>query len=331
MNELPGITVDMLNYVNDEKNVSDYIANVHDQEILKLVDSFLQKQKANLNTKELLMHNTLLQDYDELDHVISKSGRFIGYVITPRESNTIVSNIQSAGFMSSAADSFTLYLFDTSHKSAIQSKTITTTEAETIAWTDLNWDVSFDREAGSAGQRYLIGYFEDDVTADMYDFTWTGTHAHFSQRIFGHYMGIAPVRMSSGTLNGTYIPDVRYIKSSLNCRTPGFNLRFNTKCDVTKVIEDNITMFAEALQYKIAIRIIQDALSYTTLNNVTNAQQLRANWTELLEEYKGKLNGGITAAGIPVKGLVDHLSADFSALDAICFKNIKGKIHSARW
>ena len=331
VNDLPGVTVDLLNYVDDEKNVSDYVAQVHDSEIIKLVDAFIMKAKDNLHTKELLAHNTMIQDFNELDRTISKDGRFVGYVITPRESNTISCKIREAGFLTSAADSFTLYLFDTSHKEAIQSKTVTTTDAETIKWTSLDWDVSFDREAGSAGQRYLIGYFEDDITSDLYDMTWNGQSSHFAQRVFGHYMGISPVRFNSGTLQSTSIPKQEYLRSSLNCRTSGFNLRFNTKCDITKVLVDNISMFAEALQLKIAVRILQDALSYATLNNVTNAQMLREKWTELIDEYNGKLNGGVTAAGIPVKGLIDHLSIDFSSIDAVCLKNVQGKVRYAKW
>ena len=282
MNDLPGVTVDLLNYVDDEKNVSDYVAQLHDSEILKVVDKFLSKCKDLMGSKELLSHNTMIQEFDMLDRTIVKNGRFVGYAITPRESNTTISTIKSVGFIGSETDSFTLYLFDTSHKSAIESKTINITGEDTITWTDLGWQVSFDREAGSAGQKYLIGYFEDDVTCDLYDMAWSGQCAHMSQRIFGKYMGIAPARFRASTLNGTSIPTLEYLRSSINCRTSGFNLRFNTKCDITQVIEDNISMFGEALQYSIAVRVLQDALSYTTLNNVTNAQSLRANWQELL-------------------------------------------------
>ena len=330
VNDLPGVTVDLLSYVDDEKNVSDYIDSVHDAEIVKLVDKLVLKQQNNLNSKELLQHNTLIQTVDELDHTITKSGRFVGYAITPRESNTITSKILRVGFIGSAADSFTLYLYDTSHKAAIESKTVTISAEDTITWTELDWDISFDREAGSAGQKYLIGYFEDDVTADLYDISWSGAHAHFSQRVFGHYMGVSPVRFNSGTLNGVSIPTLQYLQSSVNCKSSGFNLRFNTKCDITKIIEDNITIFGEALQYSIAIRVLTDALNYTTLNNLTNAQQNRAEWKELITEYTGRLMGGVIGETY-VHGILDKLSFDFSSIDAVCLKKRKGDIRYAKW
>jgi len=331
VNELPGISVDLLNYVDDEKNVSDYVNSVHSGELLKVINSFVGKQKKDLNTKELLQHNTLIHDYNDLDDVITKDGRFVGYVLTPKESNTITSKILQVGLMTSAADSFTLYLYDTSIKATIQSKTITTTAADTIKWTDLDWDISFDRADGSAGQRYLIGYYEDDVTADIYEGTWNGSCRDMAQRVFGHYMGISPVRFNSGTLNGVNIPTLEYLRSSLNCRTPGFNLRFNTKCDITQVLVDNITMFGEALQYQIAVRILTDALSYTTLNNVTNAKMLRDEWKSLVNQYNFNLHGWIREDGVKEYGLMDYLSIDFSSIDAVCLKNRVGKVRGVRW
>lgn len=331
VNDLPGISVDLLNYVDDEKNVSDYVASAHDNEIIKIIDKVLQKKKGDLNTKELLQHNTMIQDLEDFEQTISKSSRFVGYAITPRESNTIETSILEAGFMTSAADSFTLYLFDATHQTAIKTTTVSTSSAKTIEWTNLSdWSVSFDREAGSAGQTYLIGYFEDDVTADLYDITWSGAHSHFAKRIFNRYVGLRPVRFNSGTLNGSSLPNMRYLNSSENCRTSGFNLRFNTKCDITKILEENITMFGEALQLQIAIRILSDALNYTTLNNVTNAQMLRAEWKELLNEYNGKLYGGAIGE-VFVKGLIDNLDVDFSNIDASCLRKRKGDVNYARW
>lgn len=331
VNDLPGIGLELLDYARQEKNVSDYVSDIIASETLKTIDTFILKQKEDLNTKELLQNNTLIQDFTSFQYPITKNSRFVGYVITPRESKTITSRILQAGFISSAAQSFTLYLFDTSNYTAIQTKTISINSVKTIEWTALDWDISFDRDSGSAGQRYLIGYFEDDLTETFYDDYWNGQNSHVAQRIFGHYMGVSPIRFNNGVLNGTNLPDCFYLQSAMVCRTPGFNLRFNTKCDITKILVDNIDMFAEALQYKLAIRILSDCLSSITLTNVNNAQQLRDRWQQLLDEYNGKLNGGITEAGIPVKGIIDRLSLDFSDMDGVCLKRQKGQITKVRW
>ena len=332
VNDLPGITVGLLSYATEEASVCDYVAAVHESETLKIIDAFIAKQKKDLASKELLSNNTLVQTYNDLSLEITRDGRFCGYCITPRESKSIISTILQIGFISTAAQSFTLYLFDTSQKTAIQTETITISSADSVEWTTLNWDISFDRDAGSAGQSYLIGYFEDDLSYDLYEDDWTGQSAHFAQRVFGHYMGVFPIRMNSGVLNTTYLPNTKYLRSSSHCRTPGFNLRFNTKCDITKVLTDNIDMFAQAIQYAIAIRILGDVLkSNLDLNVISNARDKREDFKELITEYNGKLHGGILENGSYVPGIIDRLSIDFSALDAVCFKKKQGEIVYAKW
>ena len=319
-----------MNYVSDEQNASDYLTSVHNSEILRLIDSFIESQKTKLNTKELLQHNELIQTFNDLENAISRSGRFVGYSITPRESNTITSKILQVGFQSEP-QTFTLYLFDTSQKTAIQTKEITVSSTDSLEWTDLDWDVSFWRQTGGAGQRYLIGYFEDDISEDLYEMDWSSLHTHIAQRIFGHYMGVSPIRIRSTDLDSTNRPTLQNFSAFYSCKTPGFNLRFNTKCDITEVLKENIDMFANALTYKIAVRLLNDALAYTELNNVSNATLHRDTWSNLLTDYNGKLNGGITAAGIPVKGLIDHLTMDFSTMDAICLKERSNQIQGLKW
>lgn len=331
VNDLPGVTVGMLTYSINDQSVCDYLTSIHESEGLRVIDAFVAKQKKDLASKELLSNITLIQTYNDLDYQISRSSRFVGYCITPRESMTICSKITQVGFISPAAQTFTLYLFDTSQRSAIQTKSIVITGVETMQWFDLDWDISFDRDLGSAGQRYLIGYFEDDLTSDLYDENWTGNCAHVASRIFGHYMGISPFRFPSGTLNGIYIPELKYLQSSLNCRTSGFNLRFNSKCDITRVLVDNIDMFGQAVQYQIGVRILKDALSNYELNPITSARDNRERWKELLLEYESKLHGGMLEGGGYIPGMIDRLSIDFSNIDAVCLKNVKGQIQNVRW
>jgi hypothetical protein len=332
VNDLPGITVGLLAYAGSETSVCDYVNSIHNSETLKIIDAVIAKKKDLAMTKELLSNNTLIQSYNDLDLEITRSGRFVGFCITPRESKSIVSRIQQIGFLSSAAQSFTLYLFDTSQKTAIQTKTITITTADSVEWTTLDWDISFDRDAGSAGQSYLIGYFEDDLSSNLYEDDWTGQCAHVAQRIFGHYMGVYPIRMNSGVLDGVSLPNIKYLRSSNHCRTPGFNLRFNTKCDITKVLTDNIDMFAQAVQYAVAVRILGDVLkSNLDLNVISNARDKREDYKDLITEYNGKLYGGVLENGNYVPGIIDRVNIDFSNLDAVCFKRKPNEILGARW
>ena len=247
--------MELIDDARQEMTFNNYVMNVHNSEVIKIVSRFVDKQKKKLNSKELLSDVTMIQRHNDLHEVISgKNSRFVGYAITPRESKSIAIKIKSIGLQSSAAESFTLYLFDPTQQTAIQSTTVTCS-GKSVTWTDLNWTIEFESDYG-AGSTYLIGYFEDDLTGDLYQQDWSKAMAHQPMKITRHYAGLAPVRFNSSTLNGTSLPDMQYLESAQSCKSSGFNLKFSAKCDITDVLVDNITMFGEAVQYGIGKRYI---------------------------------------------------------------------------
>ena len=72
VNEIPGVTVNLLSYVAIEKMVCDYLPAVHEAETYKVIDSFLAKQKKDLASKELLSNVTLIQGYNDLRSQIDR-------------------------------------------------------------------------------------------------------------------------------------------------------------------------------------------------------------------------------------------------------------------
>lgn len=238
--------------------------------------------------------------------------------------------IKSIGLQSSASESFTLYLYDPTQQTAIQSKTVTCT-GKSITWTTLDWDIEFDKSDGGAGGSYLIGYFEDDVSGSLYDQDWGDGQAHAALKITRHYAGISPIRLTSSHLNGTSLPEMEYMEGALSCRTSGFNLRFNVTCDITDVLVDNITMFGEAVQHGVAIRYLRDALGNIGLNPTISSSQNREQFQELATNYEGLLYGGFIENGGYRRGIIDNLSLDFSELDVVCLKAQDDRIAEVRW
>jgi hypothetical protein len=279
----------------------------------------VDRQKKKLNSKELLSNITIIQRHNDLSKTIDKTGRFVGYAITPRESKSININIKSIGLQSSAAESITLYLYDPTQETAIESKTVTCA-GQSVTWTALDWDIEFDKLDGGAGSTYVIGYFEDDLSGSLYEQDWSDGNAHASQRITRHYAGISPARFNSSTLSGTDLPDMEYLQSSLSCQCSGFNLRFNVKCDITDVLVDNINMFGEAVQHGIAIRYLRDAKGNIGLNPTISSAQNRETFDQEITDMEGRLYGGLIEGVGYQRGLIDNLTLDFSELDAVCFK-----------
>ena len=329
MNDLPGISLELINDAKREQTLNNYVMNVHSSETRQVVQRFVDRQKKKLASKELLSNVTILQRHNDKSLTITKAGRFVGYAITPRESKSINVNIKEIGIQGVAADSITLYLFDPTQETAIETKTVSITTSQ--AWTTLDWDVEFDKSDGGAGSTYLIGYFEDSLTTTLYQQEWNIGAAHASQKITRHYAGVSPVRFASGTLSGVTVPDMQYLESSMNCHSSGFNLRFNVKCDITDVLTDNIDMFGEAVQNAIAIRYLRDALGNIGLNPTVSSAQNRAMFEQEVLDMEGRLHGGYIENVGWRRGILDNLALDFSELDIVCLKAQDDRIAQVRF
>ncbi|MEE9528506.1 MAG: hypothetical protein V3V88_00435, partial [Dehalococcoidia bacterium] len=327
VNDLPGITFELIDDIRQEKTFNNYVQDIHNSEMLVVTQRFVDRQKKKLKSKELLSNITMLQRHNDLSQTISQSSRFVGYAITPRESKSININIKEVGFQSSASDTFTLYLFDPTQQTAISSGTIVST-GQSMTWTSLDWDVEFDRSGGTAGSTYLIGYFEDDLTATMYQQDWSDGQAHVAKRVTRKYAGISHMRIE-GT--GSTLPNMERLVSSLSCKTSGFDLRLNVKCDISDVLVDNITMFGEAVQHAVAIRYLTDALNNVQLKHTFSGEQTRESMQERLTDMEGMLYGGVIPEVGYRRGIIDNLAIDFSNLDAECFKAEDDIIRQVKW
>jgi len=326
VNSLPGVTVELAEKAAPEESLADYLDNVHNEELRLLVNKFVNSVKSELNSKELLSNVTLIHRPNLFDSKITKDSRFVGYLITPKQSKNIKATITDIGFEMDTTQDLTVYFFESSQKSAVTSFTYTCSTADTLQWQDVSSEgltVEYETDDKGTGCSYLIGYFEDDLTGQVYAIDYSGEAAIVAKQIFGSYMGVSPLYLASSKLDGTNIPNRDSLTGSIGCRHPGFNLKFNVKCDITDIIVDNIQMFARPLQHAIAIRLLSDALANTGLNPVTMSGQNREQWQNLLNQYKAELHGGHAAVAgslVRKKGMMEELTVDFSRMDAVCLK-----------
>jgi hypothetical protein len=90
-------------------------------------------------------------------------------------------------------------------------------------------------------------------------------------------------------------------------------------------------MFGEAVQYAVAIRYLNDALNSIGLNTSISSAQNRERFEQMKIDYEGALYGGMIEGLGYKKGIMDHLSIDFSNLDAVCFKDKKDKVTKVKF
>jgi len=322
VNELPGITLDLVESVAQEQTISSYLQNVHKNELVNLISQFTHNLKDKVNSKELLSNATLIQKRINFDELITKSSRFLGYAIYPKQSKSIKATIEHIGLYANTLENITIYLFETSQSTAIATHSFTGSKTNSLEWEALtDFTIEYESLDKGTGNQYLIGYFEDDLTGSLYDEEYDGESANIAKQIFGRYMGVVPVRIESSHLNGTNLPDCEYMEGWASCKTPGFNLKFNVKCDLTDTIVQNISMFGQPLQYAISIRILEDAINSLNLNKNISPPDRMDRMRQLRAQYRGELYGGNAQVGEAIvyqSGIMDKLTMDFSDMDAIC-------------
>ena len=178
--------------------------------------------------------------------------------------------------------------------------------------------------SGGIGQKYLLGYFEDDLTCNAIKMEFNQSLKNFS--VFGKYMAVYPIAIPSSKLDGVKLPsDMLNLANYLTEDTHGLYFKFTANCDYTNLIKDNIDLFAQVLQYSIALRILQDAVA-SVGDGVHNSTKDAAmvEWKSLIAKYSGELNGGYMSISdkqsIYKKGLIQLLTLDFSGIDQVCMK-----------
>lgn len=317
------------------QSCNQYIADIYNEEVTNLATKFINNSKDYLKQNALLSNHSVIGGVADMAKTVTKDSRFVGFVLSPHEGNNIVNIISKLGFLGDAADSgLKLYLYETSQDTAIATFEFDYTTALSLQWrTVSDFIVKYDNTkegttnifSGGVGQKYLLGYFEDDLTCNAIEMEFNQSLKKFS--VFGKFLAIYPVAIPSSKLDGYNLPtDLLDVSNYHTEYTHGIYFKFTANCDYTNLIRDSISLFAEPLQYALAIRILEDAVASVGdgVHNATKDASL-VTWRGLIAKYSGILNGGYISIGdqqsVYKKGLIELLTLDFSNIDDICMKD----------
>ncbi len=309
-----------------------YIDDIYNEEVVNLATRFINNSKAYLKQNTLLSNHSVVGGVADMSKTVDKDSRFVGFVLEPHEGNNIVNTITRLGFLGDSLEYLPIYLYETSQEYPIAVFNFDYTSPLSQQWgTVTDFIVRYDNTSertpglfsGGIGQKYILGYFEDDIEGNAIEMEFNQSLKNYS--VFGKYMSVFPVAIPSSSLNGNKLPsNILDLGNHITDNTHGLYFKFTASCDYTNLIKDNIDMFSEPLMYAIAIRILQDAVASVGdgVHNSTKDASL-SEWRKLIAKYNGMLYGGNIMLGDNVKyqkGLVELLTADFSGIDSVCMK-----------
>jgi len=310
-NDIPGIKLNQIQDMleDDEIDLNQYLADKIESSSVDLVQKFVQLQKEKLNTKAILSDlNIGVRQATNIRDLATKRNRFVGFLLKPANAEGVVALPTHLGVQFDTAQTITIYLYAQSQIEPIDTFDITTTKGNTsLEWFELptTWKLEHLSDTYAVGDTYYIGYYETDLTGNALETRMSCSSCSGSAYSkYSKYVSINPIEVNEAN---TYVSrevfdkdDVGYTNDSF-----GLHMRINVDCDITKVLCENKTIMATALQKQVAINIFWDSFNSNRLNRET-----------LLSKEDSRLNAEKNELD-----LIDELktlSLDFSNLDPVC-------------
>lgn len=246
---------------------SDYLDSAYDASINKLLSKLSIHKKLLQNTKTYLENVQLFDGTSRNGDTISASGRFVGFLIELKKYNNIKAVVDRIGlrFTQKQTD-LTLYLFHSSRNTAVATTTVSTTGGYNFEWKTPDWELDYVDYANNidAGGKWIIGYFEADITGNAinknYDFSshpcsGCGSSDEYFFNLWSKYMRIKPIEVTSSNLNGTDLFDLSNMGISWT-QNWGLNIAFSVKSDFSEMAVNNKMLFVDPLGKQFAVDML---------------------------------------------------------------------------
>ncbi len=308
VNDLAGVDLNLINEVlgKDETSVNQFLEDIHNSCAIELLNDFTVQQRDRLNSKALLSDFNIGTRLADIRNKETKRSRFVGFQIKPHESNSIKVSLSQIGVQFDTAETLDIYFYSSTQLTPVKQQSITNTNLSSIEWFTLtDFIAEYISETQGSGAEYYIGYYEEDLTGQAIETSLAcGTCGNSPKKIWSKYLDLFPITVQSGhTYTSKELFDVESV--GVTEATHGLHLKVNAQCDVTEAICTNRPLFANALQKKIAIRLLweafnSDAINRTTLINKEDSQMMA-------EKYE-----------LDLEDEMKVLTIDFSMVDQIC-------------
>ena len=363
-NSLSGIDFDLIESIvgNDYTDVNNYLDSVYSDSVAQLLNRFISKKKGQNEIKELLENTVAQKAFDNSKDEQTQSGRAIGWEIRPKASNNLKLQITSLGLMTNSDETVKVYLYAANKQTALFTKEISA-NAKDEDWTEItDFIYYYQSQTQGAGQNLYLLMYEYDANNELpaiqlnkdtklyyipfypvfnnnklqssipNEYYNEEKRIKISDKKTNRFVHIVPIVFENGYLNysdGEYkLPNLKGV--SYYNYSFGLNFRYNIKCDLTDIICDQVNMFAEALQYTVAIRLLWDGVNTSRVNEIQ--ARMKDSWIKFANKYETYLYGYNDDKQGFIKGLIDKLIIDFSNLDNVClpcrdFQPVRGRFN----
>jgi len=266
----PALRLDLIQAcIPTNRNLEEYLTEKTNNAIVQLVNQIISVRKYDNYSKETLNTEVLLLGYGWAKDTIVNESRFVGFRITPMNTEGLVISLDSIGFQFSEIQTdLTIYLYHSSKLSAL--KVFNFSSTEKLDWTWVQEEINLHSQNSEfIGGSFILGYYQDDLSGqaiNMTNFNWKsgpcgtcdGGIKRNRWKSFNKYASVQPIYVPSSSLNADKtVMDFRDSIVSYE-KSWGMNLKISAKCDLTDFICNHKNTLKKALALKVTYLILKD-------------------------------------------------------------------------
>jgi hypothetical protein len=327
----PFLQLDILDNIRPEgQTLSNWLLSVRKNSTLALINDVITKKLMKQSLKNVLGETSIFDSTARFTNFVSKNDRFVGWIFRPIKSNGLYTKIKNIALQLLQPQQLDIYVFHSSDPQPIQIIPLNFKGNTAVDWVTLDEPIilNYDNFENDRGGFYYIGYFEEDLTANNFaiykdhDLSKApcGTCNMFNTKAHNTWSKWISIGTGFSPRQNTIKPNLSSVETiNIENKTNyGLNFRIESYCDITKFLEENLSIIAPTLQVRYAIDLIRYIeMSALRKNSVTDSMK---------EEAFVAINGNKSENNfIKVRGLihdyedyVNGLNFDMSKLDPVC-------------
>lgn len=302
-----------------KEHITDTLNELYETGVTKLVQGVLVEKTILGETKNLMDHYRLIPGLGSLTSPYPKSGKFVGLELTTNNRKGVSVKIGRLMIQAKGGDfDLTVYLFEQGNPEALEQFVVSV--SGNGMYSRLETTISL-----SAGKRYYLGYFEDDLPVPVVAINtprkWDGAPCAYCNNEdltkWNRLREFVTIRaFVANPIAGLSAFDENTL-SYPNMVNFGFNIELSVGCDLSDFIIDNKDLFSTALQLSVAVTTIKTLAANPNVNvsrNLLNLEHSKA-----IYELDGNVNTKAnTSLGEQLERAIKAINIDLRGLDKEC-------------
>lgn len=303
--------------------VSFYLKRIMKGAAINLFNTVFTQKKLYEAAKTLLADLSLYEGSGNLKNRVTKTGRFVGYKITPRAPDTVIT-ISQIGLQGDTLNpTLPFYLYHDSQNTPIATFNINVNKEISFTWATLTTALKlyFNNNSTGDGGNYYLGYYEDDLLGQA---IWRDTKFNsccsscntindIIYKRWARFVQVQPFYVDAANLDiDNNIFDTEQT-IDLNNQNWGMNIRLTVQCDVSDLICRNKFVFTDAYKLQIVKDLLND-IAYSTRDN-----QLKQKVQQMaMLALKGDRQDYSKGVESDLDNAIKAISFDLSDMNTLC-------------